>query len=221
MLRLGSAVGLAVSGLLFGLTFISSKGPVRSPEDAERARLDERQEGDEGGEMKAEGQQPGEQPPTEERAPTYEEVFGLRSDLDAGIPARAAEDGDRAGDEGAVMEAEGQPSTEELPAEQLPAEEGAPTSEEDVQALHADLDEAVAQAEALDADVESDESIEGLWPEEFRDVFQDMARGGDAQTQEMRQRREEFKNRAKQAELRLKKLDAELHEASSAPNSER
>ena len=79
----------------------------------------------------------------------------------------------------------------------------------------------MAQAEALDADVESDESIEGLWPEEFRDVFHDMARGGDAQTQEMRQRREEFKNRAKQAELRLKKPDAELHEAPSAPNAER
>jgi hypothetical protein len=37
----------------------------------------------------------------------------------------------------------------------------------------------------------------------------------------MRERREEFKNRAKQAELRLKKLDAELDEAPSAPNSER
>jgi hypothetical protein len=37
----------------------------------------------------------------------------------------------------------------------------------------------------------------------------------------MRQRREEFKNRAKQAELRLKKLDAGLHEAPSAPNAER
>ena len=36
-------------------------------------------EGDEGAEMGAEGQQPGEQPPTENRAPTYEEVFGLDS----------------------------------------------------------------------------------------------------------------------------------------------
>jgi hypothetical protein len=52
-------------------------------------------------------------------------------------------------------------------------------------------------------------------------MFRDMAREGDAPTQEMRERREEFKNRAKQAELRLKKLDAELHEAPSAPNSER
>jgi hypothetical protein len=123
-----------------------------------------------------------------------------------------------------------EPAVEQLPAEQLPAEdvhaelpaeESAPASEEDVQALQADLDDAADQVEALDADGESEEPIGAQWPEEFRDVFQDMARGGDAQTQEMRQRREEFKNRAKQAELRLKKLDPELHEAPSAPSSER
>ena len=221
MLRLGSAFGLAVSLLLLGLTFVSSKGPVRAPKDDERARLDERprlderQEGDEGAEMKAEGQQPVEQPPTEQRAPTYEEVFGLEPDLDAGSLPGAREDGGSPGDEGAVMEAEGQPS-----AEQLPTEEHAPTSEEDVQALHADLDEAVDQVKALDADGESKEST-GEWSEEFQDMFRDMAREGDSQTQEIRQRREEFKTRAKQAELRLKKQDAELHEAPSAPNSER
>jgi hypothetical protein len=84
----------------------------------------------------------------------------------------------------------------------------------------------VDQVEAVDADGESPESMEESvgaehWPEEFREVFRDMARGGGAQTQEMRQRREEFKNRAKEAELRLKKQDAELHEAPSAPSSER
>jgi hypothetical protein len=214
-LRLGSAFGLAVSLLLLGLTFVSSKGPVRAPKDDERARLDERLEGDEGAEMKAEGQQPVEQPPTEQRAPTYEEVFGLEPDLDAASLPGAHEDRGSAGDEGAVMEAEGQPS-----AEQLPAEEHAPASEEDVQALHADLDEAVDQVKALDADGEPQEST-GEWSEEFQDMFRDMARGGDSQTQEIRQRREEFKTRAKQAELRLKKQDAELHEAPSAPNSER
>ena len=105
--------------------------------------------------------------------------------------------------------------------EQLPAEAGAPAPEEEVPALHADLDDAMYQVEAPEADGESEEPTGAQWPEEFRDVFQDMARGGDAQTQEMRQRREEFKNRAKQAELRLKKQDAELHEAPSAPSSER
>ena len=100
-----------------------------------------------------------------------------------------------------------------------------PPSEEEVHAPQADHDEVMAQFEALNADGESpdsmDESIAGQWPEEFRDVFRDMARGGGAPTQEMRQRREEFKNRAKQAELRLKKQNAELHEAPSAPSSER
>jgi hypothetical protein len=83
----------------------------------------------------------------------------------------------------------------------------------------------MAQVETFDADGQSpgsmDESIAGQWPEEFRDVFRDMARGGSAPTQEMRQRREEFKNRAKQAELRLKKQDEELDEAPSSPSSER
>ena len=225
-LRLGSAFGLAVSLLLLGLTFVASKGPVRAPKDDERARLDERprlderQEGDVGAETKAEGQQPVEQPPTEQRTPTYEEVFGLEPDLGAGSLPSAREDRGSAGDEGAVMAAEGQPS-----AEQLPAEEHAPASEEDVQAVHADLDEAVEQVKALDADGESadGESQEsmGEWSEEFQDMFRDMARGGDSLTQEIRQRREEFKTRAKQAELRLKKQDAELHEAPSAPSSER
>jgi hypothetical protein len=237
MLRLGSAVGLAVSLLFLGLTFVSPKGPVRVREDAERARLDERHEADEGAETKPERQQPVERSPTEQRVPTYAEVFGLQSDLDAGTPARAPEDTDGPGDEATVMGAEGQPSAQPLPAEPLPAEplsveqqlraeplpaeEPAPASEEEVQPLSAALDEAVDPAEALDADGESEESMGGQWPKEFRDVFRDMARGGDAQTQEMRQRREEFKNRAKQAELRLKKLDAELDEAPSAPSSER
>ena len=268
MLRLGSGVGLAVSLLLLGLTFISAKDLVRAAVDAQPAPLDETQEGDQGEETKAQGRQPEGQPPTETRVPTYGELFGLESEFHAEIPARVPDDEERPGDERAVMEAEGQPSAEQLPAdqpptekrvptyaevfsvesdldagipahvpedeerpgderavleaeEQLPAEVSAPASEEDVQAPHAGLDDAVDQVEALDADGESEEPIGAQWPEEFRDVFQDMARGGDAQTQEMRQRREEFKNRAKQAELRLKKQDAELHEAPSAPSSER
>ena len=211
MLRLGSAVGLAVSLLLLGLTFISAKDLVRAAVDAQPAPLDETQEGDQGEEKKAQGRQPEGQPPTDTRVPTYGELFGLESEFHAGIPAHVPEDEERPGDERTVSEAE----------EQLPAEERAPASEEDVQPLHADLDQAMDQVEALDADGESEEPIGTQWPEEFRDVFQDMARGGDAQTQEMRQRREEFKNRAKQAELRLKKQDAELHEAPSAPSSER
>ena len=227
-LRLVSAVGLVVSLLLLGLTFVSSKWPVRAQEDAARTPIDEPQENDEGAEMKAQGQQPAEQPPTEKGVPTYAEVFGQESDRDAGSQTSAPEGRDRPVQEEAEIEAEAQPS-----AEPLPAEERALTSEEDLQALDADLDEAVDEqadeavddgavdrVEALEAYGESQESM-GQWPEEFRDMFRDMARGGDAQTQEMRQRREEFKNRAKQAELRLKKQEAELHEAPSAPSAER
>lgn len=227
-LRLVSAVGLVVSLLLLGLTFVSSKWPVPAQEDAARTPIDEPQENDEGAEMKAQGQQPAEQPPTEKGVPTYAEVFGQESDRDAGSQTSAPEGRDRPVQEEAEIEAEAQPS-----AEPLPAEERALTSEEDLQALDADLDEAVDEqadeavddeavdrVEALEAYGESQESM-GQWPEEFRDMVRDMARGGDAQTQEMRQRREEFKNRAKQAELRLKKQEAELHEAPSAPSAER
>ena len=227
-LRLVSAVGLVVSLLLLGLTFVSSKWPVPAQEDAARTPIDEPQENDEGAEMKPQGQQPAEQPPTEKGVPTYAEVFGQESDRDAGSQTSAPEGRDRPVQEEAEIEAEAQPS-----AEPLPAEERALTSEEDLQALDADLDEvvdeqadeavddgAVDRVEALEASGESQESM-GQWPEEFRDMVRDMARGGDAQTQEMRQRREEFKNRAKQAELRLKKQEAELHEAPSAPSAER
>jgi hypothetical protein len=269
VIRMGSAAGLAVSLLLLGLTFISSKGLVRATLDAAQpAPLDETQEGDQREETKVQGREPESQPSTETRVPTYGELFGLESEFHAEIPARVPEEGEPPGDGQAVLEAEGQPSADQPPAdqpptekrvptyaevfsvesdvdagipahvpedeerpgderavleaeEQLPAEVSAPASEEDVPALHADLDHAVDQVEAPEADGESEEPIGTQWPEEFRDVFQDMARGGDAQTQEMRQRREEFKNRAKQAELRLKKQDAELHEAPSAPSSER
>jgi len=254
--RLGSAVGLTVCLLLFGLTFVPWTGTARVPEDAEPAQLDRRHEPDEvheADETKAERQPRVEPPPADHRA-TYAELFGLESDLHAhaGIPDRAPDEADRPGEEVGV-EAQGQPSAQPMPAEQPPAqqppveqppaqqppaqplpveppaEEHVPSSEEDVHAPQADHDEAMAQFEALNADGDSrdsidesiDESIAGQWPEEFRDVFRDMARGGGAPTQEMRQRREEFKNRAKQAELRLKKQDEELDEAPSSPSSER
>jgi len=153
MFRLGSVFGLAVSLLLLGLTFVSSRSLVRAPEDDERPRHAERQEGDEGADMKAEGQP--KEPPTEALAPTLEE---------------------------------------------------------DLEALQVHLDLAVDQDEALEGDLESQESMR-----QWREEFQDMAHEGDFQTQEsIRQRLEEFKARAKQAELRLKKLEAEPHEAPSA-----
>jgi len=176
ILRIGSAVALGISLLLLVRAFISSRRHRRAQKDDGR-----RAEGDEATEMGAEGQ---------EHGPTYEEVFGLEPDLDAGSLPGAPEDGGWPGDEGAVMEAEGQPS-----AEQLAPEEGAPTSDQDVQALHADLDDGVDQVEAAGADGESQENLRRI--------------------------REEFKARAEEAALRVKQREAELHEAASASDPER
>ena len=155
VLRIGSAVGLGISLLLLVRAFISSRRFRRAQKDDGRQA-----EGDE------------EQPPTEQRAPTYEEVFGLELDLDAGGLPRAP------GDEG-------------WPGD----EEHAPTSGEDVQALRADLDGAVDQVEALDADGESQEHLRRI--------------------------REQIKARAEEAALRVKQREAELHEAASASDPER
>ena len=173
VLRIGSAVGLGISLLLLIRASISSRRHRRAQKDDGR-----RAEGDE------------EQPHTEQRAPTYEEVFGLGPDLDAGSLPRAPGDEGWPGDDGAEMEAEGQPW-----AEQVPTEEHAPTSDEDVQALPADLDGAVHQVEAPDADGESQEHLRRI--------------------------REQIKARAEEAALRVKQREAELHEAASASDPER
>jgi hypothetical protein len=175
VLRIVSAVGLGISLLLLVRGFVSSRRLRRAQKDDGR-----RAEGDEATELGAEGQ---------ERGPTYEEVFGLEPDLDAGSLPGAPQDGGSP-DEEAVMEAEGQPS-----AEQLVPEEGAPTSDEDVQALHADLDDGVDQVEAAGADGDSQENLRRI--------------------------REEFKARAEEAALRVKLREAELHEAASASDAER
>jgi len=174
IVRIGSAVGLGISLLLLVLTSISSR----------RRRRAER---DQGSEVGADEEEQEEQPPT---VPTYEEVFGLEPDLDAGSLPRAPGDEGWPGDDGAEMEADGQPW-----AEQVPTEEHAPTSDEDVQALHADLDEAVDQVEALDADGDSQEHLRRI--------------------------REQIKARAEEAALRVKQREAELHEAASASDPER
>ena len=154
ILRIGTAVGLGICLLLLVRAFISLRRLRRAQKDDGR-----RAEGDE---VAAEGQQPGEQPPT------YEEVFGLELDLDAESLPRAPGDEESSGDEGAEM---------------------------GVQALDADLDEAADQVQALDADGESQEDLLRI--------------------------REEFKARAEEAALRVKRREAELHEAAPATDTER
>ena len=177
ILRIGSAVGSGIALLLLVLASISSRRGGR-PEIAES---------EEGSEMEADEQQPGEQPST---APTYEEVFGLESDLDEGSLPHAPEDGEWTGDEEAELEAEAQGW-----AEEQPAEEAAPSSEGDGQALDADLDEKVDQVDAVDADGDSQEHL--------------------------RRMREEFKARAEEAAFRVKQREDELHGATSAPDPKR
>jgi hypothetical protein len=176
ILLIVSAVGAGIALLLLVLMFISSR----------RHRRAEREEGSATG---TDEQQTGEQPAT---PPTYEEVFGLERGLDEGGLPRAPEDPEDeewTGDEDAQLEAEAQGWTGQ------PAEERAPTSEEEGQALDADLDEAVDRVDALDADGDSEDHL--------------------------RRMREEFKARAEEAALRVKQREAELHEAASAPDPKR
>jgi len=175
ILRIGSAAGSALSLLLLVLASISNR----------RHRRAERDQGSEAG---ADEEEQDEQPPT---VPTYEEVFGLELDLDEGSLPRAPEDVEWTGDHEAELEAEAQPW-----AEQLSAEEGAP-SDEDGRALDAELDEAVDQVDQVDALADGD-------PQE-----------------QLRRMREEFKARAEEAALRVKQRDAELHGAGSAPDPKR
>jgi len=183
ILRLGLGVGLGISLLRLVLTFFSSKRPRRAQENGERASVE------------AEGQPSVEEPSTEKRPLTYEEVFQVHVNIDEEGPAGAPEheewqEGWHAeGDEGAEIEAEGQPT-----------EESTPASEEDVEALQPDFDGAV---EHVDADVEPVEasSVDG----DTQDALQKM--------------REEFAARAKEAELRVKQREAEPDEAASTPKS--
>jgi hypothetical protein len=174
ILLIVSAVGAGISLLLLVLLFFSS-------------RRHRRAEGDEGSKMGAEEEQPGEVPPT---TPTYEEVFGVELGLDEQrLPdAPEGEVEEWKGEEDAQLEAEAQGW-----AEQLPAEEHAPTSDVDGQALEADLDEADDRVEALDGDPEDN----------------------------LRRMREEFKARAEEAALRVKQREDELHEAGSASDPKR
>jgi hypothetical protein len=174
ILLIVSAVGAGIALLLLVLMFLSS-------------RRHRRAERDEGSETGTDEQQPGEQPAT---PPTYEEVFGLERGLDEGGLPLAPEDEEWTGDEDAQLEAEAKGW-----AEQLPAEDRAPTSQVEGQALDADLDEAVDRVDALDADGASEDHL--------------------------RRMREEFKARAEEAALRVKQREAELHEAASAPDPKR
>jgi hypothetical protein len=176
ILQIGSAAGAGIALLFLVLTSISSRR--RPLAEAEK-----------GSEIGADEQQPGEEPPT---TPTYEEVFSVELGLDEERLPDATEDEDKkwTGEEDAQLEAEAQGW-----AEELPAEEHAPTSDQDGQALEADLDEADDRGEALEADGDPEDNL--------------------------RRMREEFKARAEEAALRVKQREDELHEAASSSDPQR
>jgi hypothetical protein len=174
ILQIGSAAGAGIALVFLVLTTISSRRRGR----AEREK---------GSEMRADEQQPAQEQPT---TPTYEEVFGVELGLEEErLPdAPDQEVQEWKGEEDAQLEAEAQGW-----AEQLPADEHAPTSEVDGQDLEADLDEADHRVEAIDGDPEDN----------------------------LRRMREEFKARAEEAALRVKQRENELHEAGSASDPKR
>jgi len=174
ILQIGSAAGAGIALVFLVLTTISSR----------RLR---RAEPEKGSDMGADEQQPAQEQPT---TPTYEEVFGVELGLEEErLPdAPDQEVQEWKGEEDAQLEAEAQGW-----AEQLPAEEHAPTSDVEGQALEADLDEADDRVEALDGDPQDN----------------------------LRRMREEFKARAEEAALRVKQREDELHEAASSSDPKR
>ena len=174
ILQIGSAAGAGIALVFLVLTTISSR----------RLR---RAEPEKGSDMGADEQQPAQEQPT---TPTYEEVFGVELGLEEErLPdAPDQEVQEWKGEEDAQLEAEAQGW-----AEQLPAEEHAPTSEVEGQALEADFDEADDRVEAIDGDPQDN----------------------------LRRMREEFKARAEEAALRVKQREDELHEAASSSDPKR
>lgn len=189
ILWVGLAVGL---GICLLITFVSSRRLRRARKDDKREMQAERQSSEEA---------------SADKRLTYEEVFQVQLNVDDASLAGAQEDQEWPAEvDGAMeIEAEEQPSAEEPVAEEALAEEHSGTSEEDVQALEPDLDEAVDHIEAVEveADVERVEALEV--DDESQDTLQKM--------------REAFAARAKEAELRVKQREAELDEAASAPKS--
>ena len=88
MLRLGSAVGLTVSLLLFGLTFVPSRRVRPAPSSFDHEVVDE------GAGKGAGGPDPAEEHPAEGLTPTYEEIFGLQHGVDQTVDQHEAPEGD-------------------------------------------------------------------------------------------------------------------------------
>lgn len=224
-LRIGTVVGLAVSLLLLGLTFFSSRRRAHTQPDDVRPREEA------GAEVKAE-RQPAAARPTEQRQPTYEEIFHpeaapAHAELDGGLahpestpePREAVHDVSRDGD----LEPRSQEPMPE-PRETVPAMASAadlqsqPMPKSEPQRSRRKRREEV-QDVAPDADVEH-RAPEMLREPEPREDALDPALESDPRIQAIQQRREAFKAKAEQAKLRLEQGENEFYEASSGRKSE-
>lgn len=197
-LRLGSAFGLAASFLLLGLTFVWSRSLVRAP-------ADERHDEDDGAEMAAE-RQPEEAPAGAPTPASDEDLEALHPHLDQAVEEVVTPEGDL----------DSQVWTQWHEDLQAAAIENGFESQPSIQEWHEE-----SQDPSLEGDLEPHWSVRQR-NEESRDMSLESELEAEIEVQKsMRQWREEFKARAKQAELRLKKPDAELDEAPSAPSSEK
>jgi hypothetical protein len=221
-LRMGSVFGLAISLLLLGLTFVSSRRRAREPEDDVQPREEARPD------VKAERQPAATTTP--ERQPTYEEIFGAQHHPDE-APARGGLDGGPAHQESA-------PEPREVAHDVSLDGDPDPWSEESVQdrrekvpamAPAGDLEREPLQSKrkpreevqdlAANADVEH-RSRESVPEPESREDALDPALESDPRIQAIQQRREAFKAKAQQAKLRLEQVENEFHETSSGRKSE-
>lgn len=138
--------------------------------------------------------------------------------------SRAAEHDERPAAEDEGVDDEGADAEEaDMEAEEQPVERLA----RELQTLHPALDVAIDQGTSLtvdeeDIDLAADQDTDVAVDQDAdmaTDQEKDLAAYFESQ-EAMRQRRDELKARAREAELRVKKLEAELHAAPSAPKSE-
>lgn len=186
IIRIGSAVGLVICLLVLVLKVISSRRLARAEGNEVRG------EGDQAAETGAEGQ-PQDQPSAEGGPRTYEEVFGLKPDLDAeGLPP-APEDGvEWAGDE--------------------VAETGA----DDEASESAEADASEAEVETHEAEVETQEA-DGGPQDDLQRIREEFRARAEQAALRVKQRETEPQD-AEPREDDLK--EAELQEATSAADHE-
>ena len=205
ILRGASAVAVTLAVLRLGLMLMSFK---------------RRRRGRKGDETDAEGQ-PSADGSTEDARPTYGDIFGTSQDLDGAVEQGGSFGGEPDG------EPEGEPEDEpdeavgsaewvdgelEATVEQSESFDGEPDGETDEAVGSAEWDESelegtVEQSESYDGDLDgTNDEVESIQ--------------ADLEAQEaLRRVREEFKARAKEAELRVRQREAELDDAHSGQTS--